>query len=568
VGAWSGVASVRRPRETPPIDSLGRSMSDQNRTLTRLGKRLAAVSCATVAFLGGSAVTAAQPALAATPQENMASIATGELNNDARNHEINGCNFYSGVFHGQSAGCPTGWHRADWCADFVKYAWRQAGGVTDLREIDSWAQSFKDYGLAHQTWHPIGSGYEPRPGDAAVYKDRGGTPGKADHVGIVVQNDSGGTTTIEGNAGKNSRILRNRVYESDLQGYTSPVVTGQPAAPVAKDVNNDHSGDAVVLAGAGMAEVRVYTQDAGMQVPLSLSPEFMAQTTRVAAGDWDGDGDSDLIFARRNAAGNVQLDWLPMDGRQPKWRSAEFPKSITPTNMPWSDSIQISVGQVVGDANDRRAELLVFTGDKTGGQARIYSNGAGGPMEVLGRAPGFAVETTRAVLADWDGDGDADVVFAKANSTGNVELHWLPLDAHKPNWKGAEFPKPITPTNMLWSDSTQISAGDVVGVDRKTEVAVFTAGPGGGQARIYGDQEGPKEVLGRATQFPAESTRMSLSDWDGDGDADLLLAGVGDNAGVELHWLPLDGREQDWKSAEYPDRITGTDLPAVNHRLA
>ncbi len=190
----------------------------------RLGKGLLRPLCAAAGVAMAvtvAAIVTTTNASASTAGDRIAQIATAEQDNSAHNHMIGNCNFYGGQLYGTIPGCPSGWRTGDWCADFAKYVWRQAGSVSYLAEIDSWAQSFKDYGVRHGTWHPTGGGYAPRPGDAIVYKDLGGQQGKADHVGVVVAYSSGTLTTIEGNY--NSRVYR-RVNPANAQGFTSPVV--------------------------------------------------------------------------------------------------------------------------------------------------------------------------------------------------------------------------------------------------------------------------------------------------------------------------------------------------------
>lgn len=52
------------------------------------------------------------------------------------------------------------------------WAWRRAGvsltyGFTGS-DINAWSASFYFWGLATGNWHPLSSGYQPRPGDVAV----------------------------------------------------------------------------------------------------------------------------------------------------------------------------------------------------------------------------------------------------------------------------------------------------------------------------------------------------------------------------------------------------------------
>lgn len=87
-----------------------------------------------------------------------------------------------------------------WCADFVKWAWEQAGAITD--GLDAAAGSFYLYGDNQGTLHTE-AGYSPSPGDAIVYDYAGN--GTAAHVGIVTAvNPDGSLETANGDFGGQS----------------------------------------------------------------------------------------------------------------------------------------------------------------------------------------------------------------------------------------------------------------------------------------------------------------------------------------------------------------------------
>ncbi|MFI9846892.1 CHAP domain-containing protein [Nonomuraea sp. NPDC051941] len=200
-------------------------------------RALARVLAVTVAATSGLVIVssnAAAPAQASTIRQRMVEIGNREYRDDSRNHEIGGhnCNFYSGQM-GAGDPCGTqGWRATDWCAHFVKYIWREAGGVEDVETIGGRVINFKEYGEQHGTWHPIGDGYSPRPGDAAVYPDTDNN-GFPEHIGMVLANSGGVVTTVEGNIPDRIGLREN----SRLMGYVSPVI------PDDKNRIPDVSGD-------------------------------------------------------------------------------------------------------------------------------------------------------------------------------------------------------------------------------------------------------------------------------------------------------------------------------------
>ncbi|TMR02414.1 CHAP domain-containing protein, partial [Nonomuraea turkmeniaca] len=222
---WSGFGEDRR---TLPAMKL--SVEDS----AGLFRLLRAAIAVTVVVMGAVMLSSA-PA-SAVSRSAIVSVAQDQLGNAARNRESpsgSGCNYYTGYFRTwkPATGCPSGdgvqWRNSDWCADFAKYVWRNAGVEhADVPEgsggiLTGWASSFQDYGVEHGTWRTRASGYLPQPGDAVVFDwDQSGD---IDHVGIVTSANSSTVYTIEGNSG--DRIKANSYSRSnaDIVGYSAPV---------------------------------------------------------------------------------------------------------------------------------------------------------------------------------------------------------------------------------------------------------------------------------------------------------------------------------------------------------
>ncbi|WP_155361037.1 CHAP domain-containing protein, partial [Acrocarpospora macrocephala] len=210
----------------------------------RFARRLSA-GLATTAVLGSGLIAITTTPAAAVSRDSIVSVAQSQLNNASRNHEQplgSGCNYYTGYFRTwkPAAGCPATdgvqWRDSDWCADFSKYVWKNAGvPYADVPEtsggvLTGWASSFKDYGTTHGTWHTRASGYTPQPGDALVFDwDQNGV---IDHVGIVKSASGSTVYTIEGNSG--DRIKENSYSRTniDIVGYSSPVGAGDIDDPL------------------------------------------------------------------------------------------------------------------------------------------------------------------------------------------------------------------------------------------------------------------------------------------------------------------------------------------------
>jgi hypothetical protein len=147
------------------------------------------------------------------------------------------CNKYSAYFVAGTADCGNSNLDEEWCADFAAWVWLQAGALVTYQfingDIDSSAASFYEWGVAHGTWHPVGSGYIPQPGDVAVYGLDTQTLVAA-HVAIVTGYHHGdrGPEVVNGDGDRTGFSvveLGSDQYTADapgqvayLSGYTSP----------------------------------------------------------------------------------------------------------------------------------------------------------------------------------------------------------------------------------------------------------------------------------------------------------------------------------------------------------
>ena len=151
------------------------------------------------------------------------------------------CNKYSAYFDAGTADCGNSNLDEQWCADFAAWVWLKAGALVTYQlvngDINASAASFYEWGVQHGTWHPVGSGYVPRPGDVAVYGLDTGTL-VASHVAVVTGYRHGerGPDVVNGDGDKTgfSRVeIGTDQYKADapgspayLSGYASPTPAG------------------------------------------------------------------------------------------------------------------------------------------------------------------------------------------------------------------------------------------------------------------------------------------------------------------------------------------------------
>jgi hypothetical protein len=147
------------------------------------------------------------------------------------------CNKYSAYWYSGANDCGNGNLDEEWCADFAAWVWKQAGAAVTYQyvngDLNSSAASFYEWGVARGTWHALGSGYVPQPGDVAVYGlDTANMV--AAHVAIVIGYQPGdrGPTAVNGDGDLTAfSIVEVRADEyladthpdgAPLSGYVSP----------------------------------------------------------------------------------------------------------------------------------------------------------------------------------------------------------------------------------------------------------------------------------------------------------------------------------------------------------
>lgn len=125
----------------------------------------------------------------------------------------------------------------EWCADFAAWVWKEAGATVAYQLAPGFlngnSASFYVWGTDHGTWHPVGSGYAPQPGDVAVYGlDTSALT--AIHVAVVVgtTGDDAASDVVNGDGDRTGysvvELGDSQAYAdvkgkgASLSGYVSP----------------------------------------------------------------------------------------------------------------------------------------------------------------------------------------------------------------------------------------------------------------------------------------------------------------------------------------------------------
>jgi hypothetical protein len=238
-------------------------------------------------------------------------------------------------------------------------------------------------------------------------------------------------------------------------------------------------------------------------------PPATAVSTAVAAGDVDGDGAPDLVFANAGSRNALYLNAGP-------GRFEDATAQLPPDE---DDTRAVALGDVDGDGD---LDALFGNGRpdpmRIGPNARLYLNaGAGVFSDASAQVPQTADDTYAVALADLDGDGDLDAYVGNTfgHSFENTNRLYL-------NSGGGTF---VDATPQIASNFRNTGALAVGDVDRDGDLDVLE---GNGvccpHPNVVQLNDGNASFTASAT-FPdtqAATRAVALGDIDADGDLDAV----------------------------------------------
>jgi hypothetical protein len=138
--------------------------------------------------------------------------------------------FYWGA--GSTLNCAKGTSSEEWCSDFAAWVWEMSGvsltyGSVEGQDVNGQVYHFYLWGVAHGTWHAVGSGYTPQPGDLAVYGLDTSTQYAA-HIAVVTSYTPGdaGPNAVNGDYNYDVQYVTDETSNTgsgnNLAGYVSP----------------------------------------------------------------------------------------------------------------------------------------------------------------------------------------------------------------------------------------------------------------------------------------------------------------------------------------------------------
>ncbi len=303
-----------------------------------------------------------------------------------------------------------------------------------------------------------------------------------------------------------AQLLRNQGTGSFvLVPGSLPAPPSDFAQPFLADVDGDGDLDLLLLGASGQWLVNDGTGTFAPH-PVAL-PAFPPAASSGAVADFDGDGDVDLLV------GGFSACRLLLTGGSGAFVDASANLPAGPVSPH-----ELLAGDVDGDGD---VDVVIMPSSNA---ARLYVNGGTGTFTFgPDPAPGSIASLARGRLGDVDGDSDLDLVVANilgdrllAND-GSGNFTEVP-GAIPP---GQLVPNPAFPGSRLLELSDLDGDGDLDLFTKTWEVAL---GPGVTLVYINAGNGTFSELFGASPVTRSTTSALAVTDVDGDGDPDALLA--------------------------------------------
>ena len=388
-------------------------------------------------------------------------------------------------------------------------------------DMDIVTASYSDFTI---TWHENDGAADPTWTTVDIANDAEGA-----YCVFAADMDNDGDMDIVSASKRDDTIAW---YEND--GAADPTWTAADIATSANgaesvfaaDMDNDGDMD-IVSASSNDGTIAWYEND-GAADPTWTAADIATSAdgaNSVFAADMDNDGDMDIVSSSKN---DDTIAWYENDGAaDPSFTAADITTSADGANSVFVADMDNDGDMDIVSANHGPS----FSGDDDA-IAWYENDGAADPSWTAADITTNVMDWPRSVfVADFDNDGDMDIVSAFDDNTYN-KLVWLENDgAADPSWMLSEISTNVGPEQVFAAD-----------MDNDGDIDILGTSYSAGAISWYENNLPPTKTQTYTAADIATSATEAISvfaaDMDGDGDMDIVSASVDDNT---IAWYENDG---------------------------
>jgi len=300
-----------------------------------------------------------------------------------------------------------------------------------------------------------------------------------------------------------------RVYRNDSGTFvdiTANLVGVAVGSAAWGDYDNDGDLD-ILLTGRDASNnpiSKLYRNDSGTFTDTS-APLIAVRYSSVAWGDYDNDGDLDILLAGRDAGGTNRTKIYRNDGSD---LFTDISASVT----------AVALGSVAWGDFDNDGDLDILLAGYDASSVRrsqvLRNDGTGGFTDIS--APLLPLVATSAAWGDYDNDGDLDILLTGIDGGGGVHSLVYTNDGSGGFSDLSAGLAPVQYGSVAWGDYDNDGDLDILLTGRSTGSARIT--------RIYRN-DGGSFTDTSANVTGVDFSSVAWGDYDNDGDLDILLSG-------------------------------------------
>ncbi len=337
----------------------------------------------------------------------------------------------------------------------------------------------------------------------------GSGSGNGSVIYFVATNSSTGRTGTIAIAGQTFTVMQGAACSSNCPATFTEVSTsliGVSNSFVAwGDYDNDGDLD-ILLTGqtnTGQRIAKIYQNDGSgifTDIQAALTGVLETGEGSSAWGDYDNDGDLDILLTG-SGSGDLPVTKIY---RNDNGNFVDINASLTPvrnSSVVWGDY-----------DNDGDLDILLTGATGSGSVSKIYRNDGGGVFtDINASLPGVADGCVS--WADYDGDGDLDILLT--GSSSSVLISKIYRNDSNGAFTDINASLPGVVGSAAWGDYDN---------DGDLDILLTGISPAGAIAGIYRNDSGIFINIPVSLRV-AEFSSVAWGDYDNDGDLDILLTG-------------------------------------------